>query len=89
MWVCAPLLGSVAQPLRQSHLERLGYPGHDEQTRISLPALDPADLGQVDLGLERQLLLGEPALVAEPANVPPQLGAAILHCRMRPDRAYR
>jgi hypothetical protein len=34
------------------------------------------------------LLLGEPARVAEPPDVPPQLGAPILHCRMRPDRAY-
>jgi hypothetical protein len=41
-------------------------PGHQQQARVALPALDAAHVGEVALGLERQLLPGEPALVPEP-----------------------
>jgi hypothetical protein len=58
------------------------------QTRISAAALDTAQVSQVDLRLEGQLLLGERPLVAELSHIVCQYRPPV-HCGNGADRAYR
>src|SRR5687768_10418165 len=65
-------LSRRAQQLDHIHLERIGKPLHHLERGIARRPFETADVGPVDAVLERELLLAEPALAAQPPQVCPQ-----------------
>src|SRR4029077_10564200 len=52
------------------HAEHFGQPVEDSDGRVLLAALQTPDVGAVDVGVERKRLLRQPALGADPAQIP-------------------
>jgi hypothetical protein len=59
-----------------------GNPRHHDQARVPFPPLNAAHISQVNLRLERKLLLCQPPLLTEAPDIPAQYRAPILHCRI-------
>jgi len=78
----------VAQQFRQLHPKGVGNSGHDQQTRVSLAALNPTHVGQIDFSFEGQLLLCQLSLLTIFANILAEYGAPIPHCRIGPYGVY-
>ena len=68
-----------AQELRQWHRERVSNPGYHKQARVPLAPLDAPKIRQVNLSVERKLLLCHVALLTQPTNVLPKYPAPIPH----------
>ena len=66
----------------------LSYSRHDEEAWVALTELDPPDIGEVDLRLERQLLLGEPSALAMATDILSDDNAPVSHCEIERDHAY-
>lgn len=69
----------LAQQLAQRHRQCVSDPGHDHQARIPLTALDAAHIGQINIGLESELLLRQLLLQTHSANRLPKDNAPISH----------
>jgi hypothetical protein len=65
----------LIQELRQRHRQGIGNSRHHHQAGVPLPPFNATHIGQVNLRLERKLLLGQlPLLTEAPATrAPPQL----------------
>jgi hypothetical protein len=59
----ALVLGDLHKPARRNP-QRLGDPADRDHRRVPHPALDPADVGPVELGLEPQILLAQALALA-------------------------
>jgi hypothetical protein len=79
---------SFAQQFQQLHPKGVGNSDHDQQTRVSLAALNPAHVRQVDFSFKRQLLLCQLSLLTIFANILAEYGAPISHCGIGPYGVY-
>ena len=68
----------IQQP-GQRHGERVSNPSHHEKARVLLAPLDPSQIRQINLGIERKLLLRHFALLTQPTNIPPEYPAPVPH----------
>ena len=59
----------LIQKLHQRDCECISNSSHHHQARVSLPPLNATHTGQVNLCLERKLLLGQPPLLTEASVV--------------------
>ena len=79
----------VREQGRQRDSQRTGNPGHNKEARIPRPPFDSAQIGQINLSLERELLLSHLFLLADSPDVFAEDAAPIPHCRIEQYRAYK
>ena len=76
--------GLLWKEIGDSHFERRRQRSDDQQGRISLAALDPADVGPVVLRPRGKLFLAPAALLAEGAKALAEFALDRLHISMKP-----
>lgn len=82
-----PLDRSFQQPFRFD-FQCCCDPHHDEQAGVAPPSLNATDIGQVDVGFEGKLFLGQSRRLAQPPHIPTNNSAPVRHCQRNDNRAY-
>lgn len=68
----------VAQESRRRHREGFGNSRYYKKAWVPLAPLDAPEIRQVNLSIERKLLLCDLALLSQPTNIPPKYRLPIL-----------
>lgn len=80
--------GLAGQQLDEIDRESLRDPHHHQKTWVAPAALDAAEVGEVDLRTERDLLLSEPTAQPQALNVASDDPAPIQHSWIGVNRDY-